>query len=1210
MTKLRGLIGPTYPLSSLAYEAQRTVNMYLVTDDLGTGKEQEPAMMASVPGQACRYRMPKSPIRAMHRTSQGYLICVAGNTVYKLVTSDGISFSDPVPIADLTTSAGHCSIADGIPNFYNGAINLAEVSVVVVVDGSTKGILFEEEDVTQCIQLNNGNAFQGASFVCFQDGYFFFTQATASNQGFYASDPTNISALDYFTPNLGADYISCIFSDHDILWVFGARSSSVWQNTGSATNTFQNIPGSYAEGGIASPWSLAKVSGQLLWVSQDQNGHGMVFQASGYRGVRVSNWAVDNWLKGFSDLSLAKAWAYQDGGHSFYALNVPGATSTWVYDLSTQQWCERGRFADGVWSRDVVDYHVLVPDTGTHLIASSLNNKLYTLSNAYDLDGEPIYRLRTSPYSSAGFNRVFYSQVQIDAEPGVGLDGAGFAYKVGVSTATTSTTTTTLLYGPGPTFKLIGNDGEPVTDHSGLTVEADGEWSESYASHAGDSVTIDTASYTPSGKFGIGNDVRKNWSFVVGGLAAGTTLGSAIVYVSDWRSVTPLAQSSTPITNLCKESIDFASPVWAGNGVSVLPSAWKSDIPSTYMPAYRPSASNILDPVGPAIPLWINAANAYDCTLNTLKTDGTYSKIYSTGSTNGVRSCIYSAFGVGGQVSGTIYLSMRSFTHEATNSLVYVTRSLDGGVTWSDPLVPAGWAAASAGANPFPEFNPFIPLAYHLTIPDMSKFQIKIWVAMSTTGLQHTEIYDIVFVPDAVVGTSTKTEKAPDGTDTGTYLVEDDSFGVHSLVTQYQATASSNTTFSCYYQKAASDPNREFELFAATKPLSFVASVAGNQLTVLTPPVSGSLAVGMTISIDPTVALAAAAQIPNGCKITAGTSSPYTLDFTAPTDAPISAIQMAACKYLLSVRVAPVPDIVAGTTATVVTNVGTFGAAVPVTTVFSGSISGDQLEVDTLYSGTLGAGMVISGVGISGTPSIVSGTESPYTLSASPGDVTHGMMSVASGGIDTGIWRVSGVGTSEPLTQENYCGIALWAQTSPTNVASTALAAYPGNGGSRVGLWGFMAQKGAITPFIKSSDGISGVDCVTLDLTNELVAFAMPPSNGAVLTWDGTATGVSLHPTLFHATFTYEAHTPVTIPLGIDPKINLCYSDDGGKTFGPERPKPLGKIGEYRQRAIWRRLGQSRARCFRVTCCEPVKFNLLGGEFLGEVANINKAGGA
>lgn len=62
-----------------------------------------------------------------------------------------------------------------------------------------------------------------------------------------------------------------------------------------------------------------------------------------------------------------------------------------------------------------------------------------------------------------------------------------------------------------------------------------------------------------------------------------------------------------------------------------------------------------------------------------------------------------------------------------------------------------------------------------------------------------------------------------------------------------------------------------------------------------------------------------------------------------------------------------------------------------------------------------------------------------------------------------------------------------------------------------------------------------------------------------------------------------------------DPQIRLEISRDGGKTWSDERARPMGKIGEYNRRAIWRRNGRSsRFDVYRFTTTAPVKFAGLG----------------
>lgn len=65
---------------------------------------------------------------------------------------------------------------------------------------------------------------------------------------------------------------------------------------------------------------------------------------------------------------------------------------------------------------------------------------------------------------------------------------------------------------------------------------------------------------------------------------------------------------------------------------------------------------------------------------------------------------------------------------------------------------------------------------------------------------------------------------------------------------------------------------------------------------------------------------------------------------------------------------------------------------------------------------------------------------------------------------------------------------------------------------------------------------------------------------------------------------------------GIDPKIMMQISKDGGRTFGAERWKSLGKVGQFfSPRVVWNRLGQSRDFVAQFTMTDPVKFTLTSG---------------
>jgi low affinity Fe/Cu permease len=65
---------------------------------------------------------------------------------------------------------------------------------------------------------------------------------------------------------------------------------------------------------------------------------------------------------------------------------------------------------------------------------------------------------------------------------------------------------------------------------------------------------------------------------------------------------------------------------------------------------------------------------------------------------------------------------------------------------------------------------------------------------------------------------------------------------------------------------------------------------------------------------------------------------------------------------------------------------------------------------------------------------------------------------------------------------------------------------------------------------------------------------------------------------------------------GSDPQIMMQVSRDGGRTFGPERWKPMGKKGQYFSRVHWNRFNDARDYVFQWTVTDPVKFVVTGGQ--------------
>jgi hypothetical protein len=108
-----------------------------------------------------------------------------------------------------------------------------------------------------------------------------------------------------------------------------------------------------------------------------------------------------------------------------------------------------------------------------------------------------------------------------------------------------------------------------------------------------------------------------------------------------------------------------------------------------------------------------------------------------------------------------------------------------------------------------------------------------------------------------------------------------------------------------------------------------------------------------------------------------------------------------------------------------------------------------------------------------------------------------------------------------------------------------------------------------------------------------------------LLSADGNGTGATAT-----ATVTYGSVTDILVTAGgsgytsapqvvfavpeVVPTGGLSRSKDGGKTFGPESIRSMGKIGEFRKRLLWRSLGRTKNLVWRLRISSPVKKIVMG----------------
>jgi hypothetical protein len=175
------------------------------------------------------------------------------------------------------------------------------------------------------------------------------------------------------------------------------------------------------EVGCAAPHSVAKADNSVIWLTRDDRGQGYVVRANGYTPQKISTPAIEYQISQYSDISDAFAYAYQQDGHLFYVLQFPTGDATWVYDFSTGFWHERANYSGGVYSRHNSNSYSYY--RGRHIVGDVATGNLYELDmDTYTNAGEVIRRLRRTQHLYDERKRVFWHELEVELESGVGLE--------------------------------------------------------------------------------------------------------------------------------------------------------------------------------------------------------------------------------------------------------------------------------------------------------------------------------------------------------------------------------------------------------------------------------------------------------------------------------------------------------------------------------------------------------------------------------------------------------------------------------------------------------------------------------------------------------------------------------------------------------------------------------------------------------------------
>lgn len=144
---------------------------------------------------------------------------------------------------------------------------------------------------------------------------------------------------------------------HDQVCVSLENDTEVWVNQGQANFPFQPITSVHIEFGSAATFSVAIANEDLIWLSRNTQGQGIVVRAGAYIPKPISTQALVNEFSKYPNLGDAIAYARQEGQHVYYVITFPEAGKTWQYDLTSSDlvgypvWSELAAFDNGALNR-------------------------------------------------------------------------------------------------------------------------------------------------------------------------------------------------------------------------------------------------------------------------------------------------------------------------------------------------------------------------------------------------------------------------------------------------------------------------------------------------------------------------------------------------------------------------------------------------------------------------------------------------------------------------------------------------------------------------------------------------------------------------------------------------------------------------------------------------------------------------------------------
>lgn len=400
----RGFCGPSYQSAAATADNEECINLYPERIESPNGTTD--FSLLPTPGVSVLVQTNATQGRA-HAFYKDREFAVTGASFYELDSDAAV------------TSRGLVAV-DGNPATisYNGDGG----GDLLITSGGNGYRFILSSNTFSTISALNGKATMGDQL----DGYLLALDANTGT--FYASGllagGTWTTGTMFAQRNAAPDKWIAMKVKGKYVYLIGPETGEVWYDSGASPFPFAPHPSGLFQYGIAAPFSLQKCGDSMIWLGKTRDGHGPVYRATGFTPENIASYPVQKAISEYTTVSDAYADSYNENGHTFYVLSFPTANVTWCYDLEMQMWHKRGLWnpsdrAFSVWGPRchafAFNQHRWLHGTGTGV---------YRASTSYgsDVDSLAIRRLRRAPTIQSENRRLFPSVLELDVEPGLGLE--------------------------------------------------------------------------------------------------------------------------------------------------------------------------------------------------------------------------------------------------------------------------------------------------------------------------------------------------------------------------------------------------------------------------------------------------------------------------------------------------------------------------------------------------------------------------------------------------------------------------------------------------------------------------------------------------------------------------------------------------------------------------------------------------------------------